>query len=98
MVSISSQFVIRMSLSDLGDVLLDPLQHQALVKQTNIEISIFLDILSSEEAKKSDTVVEGDKDHVVVRSFDELRAVGVRSGVEDVAYIRGEPHRPRSCG
>ena len=93
----SSQFMIWVSMSDLGDVLLDPLQHKALVKQTSIEIPIFLDVLSSEETKESDTVVEGDKDHVVFRSLDELCAVGVRGRVEDVAYMKGEPNQPRNC-
>lgn len=72
--------------TNLGDVLLNPLQHQALIQETCVQVSVFPDFFAGEEPPQTDSIVEVDKNNVSIRYIDELRPIPVRIRVLCVAY------------
>lgn len=71
----------------LGDVLLYPLQHEALIQHAGVEVPVTFDLLAREKPEETDAVVEVDEYHVVAGCLDNLRAIPVGVGEKCVSYM-----------
>jgi hypothetical protein len=67
--------------SKLADILLNPLQSLDLISQTVVGSAALNDLIRSQEAIRTNTVVEVDNDNIVVTCFNQTGAVVVRVGV-----------------
>jgi hypothetical protein len=59
------------------DILLYPLQRLPLVQQSSVQIPSRLDLLTSQETPRTDTIIESDNYDIMVSGFDQTGAVQV---------------------
>ena len=62
----------------LVNVLLHPLEEEALIHQARVEGAVSSDLIARQEAKGADSIVEGDNDNVIARLSDEIGSIVVR--------------------
>jgi hypothetical protein len=76
--------------SETGDVLLDPMEEQALVEHAGVEGAVGGDFGAGKEAPEADAVIEVDEDEVPLSGEDKLGAIPIGVGVAGIAAALDE--------